>query len=171
MWRLIKKWWFLQRLESVIALHTGKNSFKDVLSGGTVLLNEQFFTLGTKDWPGIIFKPLGKYSRLLFWRRHWKFENLDKLMESQKFKRKLHEYNHFFKYLKEKNYIAWEPTQQGTPFPNTTYLADDVHGLSGLVQLIADTFKVPWAIIGAIVTFIIGLRWNEILYYLSKIFN
>lgn len=168
MWRLIKKWWFLQRLETISTFHTGKNSFEDVLSGKTVLLNEQFFTLGTKDYPGIIFKPLGKYSWLLFWRWNWKFENLDKLMKSQGFKIKLHQYNNFFKYLKEKNYIAWEPTEKGIPYPNTTYLADDIHGWAGLIQLIADTFKVPWGIIVVIITFLIGLNWHEILNYFVK---
>lgn len=169
MWRLIKKWWFLQRLGNIITLHTGKNSFEDVLSGRTVLLNEQFFILGTKDYPGIIFKPLGKYSWLLFWRRSWKFEHLRTLIESQEFKKKIFEYHNFFKYLKEKNYIAWEPTEKGVPYPNTTYLADDAHGLSGLIQLIADTFRVPWGIIVAVITFLIGLNWHRILEYLIRL--
>ena len=128
MWRLIKKWWFLQRLEAIIIMHTAKNSFQEVLIGKTVLLNEQFFILGTKEYPGIIFRPLGKFSWLLFWRKNWKFENKDKLSETQSFKRKIHEYHNHFKYLKEKKYIAWEPTQSGTDYPNVTYLADDVHG-------------------------------------------
>jgi hypothetical protein len=160
MWRLIRKWWFLQQLEAAIALHTGKASVEEILSGKTVLLTQEFFIKGTDKYPGIALKPVGRFSWILFWRR-WE--------SPEKLKGRIHEYNNFFKYWIEEKYIEMQQTARGIHMPATTYLADDVHGWFGLIQLLGNKFAVPWGIISAIITFFIGLNWHGILNYLKEL--
>ncbi|KKR13345.1 MAG: hypothetical protein UT43_C0046G0010 [Parcubacteria group bacterium GW2011_GWC1_39_29] len=163
MWRLIKKWWFLQRLEEAIALHTGKAPIEDILLGRSVLLSQEFFIYGTDKYPGIVFRLLGRFSWLLFWRKH---------EDPEKLNRRIHEYNNYLKYWLENNYIEMRKIEKNgqTGFmPITTHLADDIHGWFGLIQLTKDKLPAPWMIVTSVVAFLIGLNWGSIWRYIEAI--
>ena len=150
MWKLIRKWWFLQRLEYQINYHTGKYRLENILSGESILSSESFFIDGTSKYPGIAKRPLGKYlSWLLFWR----------LFEGEKrYKRRVHEYMKFFKQWKEKKYIdtiAIPKDGDIVLMPNLSSKGEDAHGLAGLFELLLERYPLTWSATGKIIAFVI----------------
>jgi hypothetical protein len=173
MWKLIRKWWFLQRLEDQILLYTGKENSETIFArrGGPTLSSDDFFIKGTQEWPGIASRPLGKYlSWLLFWR--W-CEN------RERYNRRIYEYMDFLKYWKEKSYIDYAKIIQSngnmiqTNMPHLTSKADDIHGLVGLLELIQQTYPLTWGAMLKLCAFVITTLMTSVVgaYFLIKLGN
>jgi len=158
MWRIIKKWWLLQQLDKAIALHSEKESIERLSSGGKVLLTRSFFVVGTDDYVGIARKSAERFSWILWQRKN----------NPERLKKRIREYNTLFESCVKDGYIYMQPTEGGVPMPTPTNTADDVHGWFGLIQLLGNKFTVVWGIITAVITFLIGLNWHEILGYFLK---
>ena len=133
-WRSIRLWWFLQRLEQKIELHSAKALLGDILLGKTVLSSQQFFIIGTKEYPGYAKSPLGWLSWILFWR----------LFESEeRFNRRAHGCMNFFEYLIAKKYVALASTGHGF-MPHLTASGMDIHGLTGLSEFLQQRYPLTW---------------------------
>ena len=164
MWKLVRKWWFLQRLEFQINYHTSIGRLEEIFAGHSILSSERFFIDGTEKYPGIAKRPLGKYfSWLLFWR--W-FES------EERYKRRVHEYMKFFKQWKEKKYIDTMAIPKGGHIylmPTLSSKGEDAHGLFGLFELLLERYPLTWSSGGKISAYIITSAGG--IYYLIKTIN
>ncbi len=168
MWKFIKKWWFLQRLEFQINYHTGKSELENILSGRTVFSSKGFFIDGTSKYPGIAKRPLGKFfSWLLFWR--W-------VERKEHYKRRVHKYMKFFNQWEEKKYIEMikiQKNQHITHMPNLTFKGEDAHGLFGLIELLLERYPLVSSSTGKISAFIITtvVGSTGLIYLIIKLIN
>lgn len=157
MWRLIKKWWLLKQLDKAIALHTEKSTLADLSAGGKVLLTQSFFIHGNDKYKGIARKSAERFSWILRWRKH----------DEYRLKKKIRQCNALFESCVKDGYIEIQIVQ-GQPMLALTNTADDIHGLFGLIQLLSSKFTIAWGVIASIATFIIGLKWQEILNFFLR---
>ncbi len=142
--REVKKWWFLQRLENQIILHTGKEELETILNEQSTLSTKKFLIHGTKDYPGIAKRPWGHYLSLL---RFWG------LWEShEKYKRRVSRYMNLINQLKNEEYIDYAKTvdENGdlVTVANVPYLTskgEDVLGIFGLSEMILKKYPLTWA--------------------------
>lgn len=137
--RLVKKWWMLDQLRKAIARHSRKADYMDIAQGGSVLLTQWFFIAGrpeNPEYPGLARRSLTRFSRIIWWRRNPKEDNL---------KERVREYNDLFTEAVKDRYIEMVPTSVGEAMPSTaTPKAGAFSGWFGLTEKILTEYKLTW---------------------------
>ena len=148
MWLFIKKWYFLEKLNKAIKLHTLKESIVKI-RGGRVLLTKQFFIEGNEDFPGLAYESTTRFSFILIWRKR---KNIQKL------KARISEYNDIFDACIKEGIIDLEDTSIGSlPSVGSNLKFHEIHGLLGLIQALLSRYKLAWTgIIVPIVVFLLS---------------
>lgn len=146
MMRFIKKWWLLRHLRRAISLHTNFTPIEKLAMGNKVLLSQQFFIVGTEQYPGLAHKSLHRFSWILWCRKKDNPERLKKL---------IHEYNDIFEVCVKEDYIEMRQTEKGLMPSTATPLADEISGIWGLLQGILSRYRLAWTVI--IIPLIVGI--------------
>lgn len=119
-----------------------------VARGNRVLSSQQFLISGTDEYPGIAVESLKP------WIRKWR-----KRVDSEKLKNRIDAYNDLFESCVAEEYIAMRETNNG-PMPAKGPKFDELHGISGLVQSLAQKFDRVWYLMLAVASYVIG-RYGE----------
>jgi hypothetical protein len=159
MWKFIKKWWFLKHLSKEIAKHTCIASVENLSRGNAVLLSQQFFIVGTKEYPGLAMKSIHRFSWILRWRIKYNEKTL---------KKRIQEYNDIFNVCVEEGYIIMKEVNKygilvKEKMPSTaTSKYDKINGIMGLFNAILKEYDSVWKnILLPIITFVLGIVWSS----------